>query len=112
MVKQLGAHETIDYTKEDYTKTGSRFDIIFDAIGKTSKSQCKHLLTRGGNYVSVTGNPASRPGELLVLKELIESGKLVSVIDRRYTLEQISEAHAYVESFRKKGNVVINIILG
>lgn len=109
MVKQLGADEIIDYTKEDFTKTSSRFDIIVDAVGKTSKSVCKHLLKTGARYVSVTGSPKSNPGDLLFLKGLIESGNLVTVIDKRYTLEQIREAHAYVESFRKKGNVVINV---
>lgn len=110
MVKQLGAHTIIDYTKDDFTKTETRFDIVFDAVGKTSKSACRHLLKPGGKYVSVTGTPKSNPGDLSVLKELIESGKLVAVIDRKYTLEQIRAAHAYVESFRKKGNVVINVL--
>lgn len=112
MVTQLGADKTIDYTKEDFTKTDSRFDIIFDAVGKASKSACRHLLKPGGKYVSVTGNPKSKPGDMPALKELIESGKLIAVIDRRYTLEQIREAHTYAESFRKKGNVVINVIQG
>ena len=110
MVTQLGADKIIDYTKDDYTKTDSRFDIIFDAVGKTSKAKCKHLLKPGGKYVSVTGNPKSNPDDLLILKGLIESGKLIAVIDRRYNLEQIREAHVYAESFRKKGNVVINVI--
>lgn len=110
LVTQLGADKTIDYTKDDFTKTADRFDIIFDAVGKTSKSKCKHLLKPGGKYVSVTSNPKKNTGDLLFLKELIESGKLISVIDKRYSLEQIREAHSYVESFRKKGNVVINII--
>ncbi len=110
LVKQLGAHEIIDYTNSDFTKTAKRFDIIFDAVGKTSKSKCKHLLKPGGKYVSVTQRPKSNAGDLLVLKELIESGKLITVIDRRYPLEQIREAHSYVESFRKKGNVVVNIV--
>lgn len=110
LVRQLGAHEVIDYKKDDFTKTETRFDIIFDAVGKTSKSACRHLLKPGGKYVSVTGSPKSNPGDLLVLKTLIESGKLVSVIDRKYTLEQIRAAHTYAESFRKKGNVVVNII--
>lgn len=112
MVTQLGADKTIDYTKEDFTKTDSRFDIIFDAVGKTSKSKCKRLLMPGGKYVSVTGNPRSNSGDLLLLKDLIESGKLIAVIDRRYTLDQIREAHVYAESFRKKGNVVITILPG
>lgn len=110
LITQLGAHQIIDYTKTDFTKTNTRFDIVFDAVGKTSKSQGTPLLKPGGKYVSVTGNPKSKSDDLLVLKELIESGKLITVIDKRYTLEQIREAHTYVESFRKKGNVVINVI--
>lgn len=110
MVTQLGAQQIIDYTKTDFTKTDTRFDIVFDAVGKASKSQCKQMLKPGGKYVSVTGNPKSKSDDLLVLKELIESGKLITVIDKRYTLEQIREAHTYVESFRKKGNVVVNIV--
>ncbi len=109
LVKLPGADKVIDYTREDYTALESRFDVIFDAVGKTSKSACKQLLKPGVKYVSVTGSPQSNPGDLLVLKEIIESGKLKTVIDRRYTLEQIREAHVYAESFRKKGNVVINI---
>lgn len=110
LVSQLGAQKVIDYTKDDFTKTETRYDHIFDAVGKTSRSACGHLLKPGGTYVSVTGSPKSRPDDMLVLKELIESGKLITVIDRRYTLEQIREAHTYVESFRKKGNVVVNIV--
>lgn len=112
MVAQLGARHIIDYTKTDFTKTDTRFDIVFDAVGKTSKSQCKQLLKSRGKYVSVTGNPKSMSDDLLTLKHLIESGKLITVIDKRYTLEQIREAHTYVESFRKKGNVVVNIVTG
>jgi NADPH:quinone reductase-like Zn-dependent oxidoreductase len=109
LVTLLGADKVIDYTRDDFTKTGTPFDVIFDAVGKTSKSACKHLLKSGGTYVSVFGSPKSNPDDLLILKELIESGKLITVIDKRYTLEQIREAHVYVESFHKKGNVVINI---
>lgn len=110
LVEKLGAHKVIDYTKDDFTKTETRFDVIFDAVGKTSKSACRHLLKPGGKYVTVTKSPKSNPDDLPVLKELIESGKMIAVIDKRYTLEQIREAHAYVESFRKKGNVVINVL--
>lgn len=110
LVQMLGADKVVDYTREDFTALESRFDIIFDAVAKTSKSACKHLLKQGGKYVSVTGSPKSDPGDLLALKGLIESGKLKTVIDRRYRLDQIREAHAYVESYRKKGNVVINIV--
>ncbi len=110
MVYQLGANQVIDYKKEDFMATGRRFNIILDAVGKISKSASRHLLKPGGKYVSVTGSPKSAPDDLRVLKGLLESGKLVPVIDRKYTLEQIREAHTYVESFRKKGNVVINVI--
>lgn len=109
MVKSLGANRIIDYKKSDFTKCEDRFDIILDAVGKTSKSACRHLLKPAGKYASVTGNPKARPDDLQVLKKLMEEGKLKSVIDRRYSLEQIREAHAYVESFRKKGNVVIAV---
>ena len=110
MVAQLGAQHIIDYTQTNFTKVDTRFDIVFDSVGKTAKSQCKHLLKSDGKFVSVTSNPKSKSDDLLVLKDLIESGKLITVIDKRYSLEQIREAHRYVESFRKKGNVVVNII--
>ncbi len=110
LVQELGADEVIDYTKDDYTKQAARFDIVLDAVGKASRSACKRLLRPGGRYVSVTGSPKENPGDLIVLKDLIEAGKLTTVIDRTYTLEQIREAHTYVESFRKKGNVVIKVL--
>jgi NADPH:quinone reductase-like Zn-dependent oxidoreductase len=110
LVKSLGADHVVDYTREDFTKTEARFDIIFDAVGKTSKSACKNLLKPKGKYVSVVGSPGKNPNDLLTLKELIESGKLKTVIDRRYTLDQIREAHAYVEAYHKKGNVVVDIM--
>jgi NADPH:quinone reductase-like Zn-dependent oxidoreductase len=109
LIKSLGADTVIDYTREDFTKQETRFDIIFDAVGKTSKSACKNLLKPKGKYISVFGSASKNSNDLLTLKELIESGKLKTVIDRRYTLEQIREAHSYVEKFHKKGNVVINI---
>lgn len=110
LVSSLGADKVIDYIKEDFTKTEARFNVILDAVGKTSKSESKNLLQPGGKYISVSGSPKSNSDDMLVLKELIESGKLKTVIDRRYTLEQIREAHAYVEKFHKKGNVVVNIL--
>ena len=110
LIKSLGADKVVDYTREDFTKIETRFDIILDAVGKTSKSACKNLLKLKGKYVSVGGSPKSNPNDLLSLKEIIESGKLKTVIDRRYTLEQIREAHRYVETFHKKGNVVINVL--
>jgi len=110
LIKSLGADNVLDYTREDFTKQETRFDIIFDAVGKTSKSACKNLLKPNGRYVSVKGSPDKNPNDLLFLKRVIESGKLKTVIDRRYKLEQIREAHNYVETHHKKGNVVVKIV--
>jgi NADPH:quinone reductase-like Zn-dependent oxidoreductase len=110
LVKSLGADEAVDYTREDFKNLETRFDVIFDAVGKTSKSACTHLLKPTGNYVSVKGSVKENSNDLLFLKELIESGKLKTIIDRKYSLEQIKEAHIYVEQFHKKGNVVINMV--
>lgn len=110
MVRLLGADKLIDYTKEDFSNTTQRFDIVFDAVGKASKQACKKLLKPGGRFVSVTGNPKKVPGGLNILKDIIEAGKLKPVIDRKYTLEQIREAHTYVEGFHKKGNVVLQVL--
>jgi NADPH:quinone reductase-like Zn-dependent oxidoreductase len=109
LIKSLGADRVVDYTREDFTKKEAQFDIIFDAVGKTSKSACKNILKPKGKYVSVSGSPQKNPDDLLFLKGVIQSGKLKTVIDRRYTLEQIREAHTYVEKHHKKGNVVVNI---
>jgi len=108
-VASLGADKVIDYTKEDFSQRIQRFDIVFDAVALTPKSKLKPLVKPGGKFVTVGGNPKSTPNDLQALKEIIEAGGLKSVIDRKYTLEQIREAHAYVEQFRKKGNVVVTV---
>jgi NADPH:quinone reductase-like Zn-dependent oxidoreductase len=112
LVTSLGADQVIDYTKEDFATTGDRYDLIFDAVGKSSPSKCKQALTPDGTYLTIMkGGPSERERarDLVHLKELIDAGKLKSVIDRRYPLEQIVEAHRYVESGLKKGNVVITV---
>ncbi len=131
-VKSLGADKVIDYTKEDFTKSGEIYDIILDTIGKSSVSRGKRSLKREGVYLFTTfglpklfqilwlkmtsskkaffGTLEERTEDLIFLKELIEAEKLKSVIDRRYPLEQAAEAHKYVESGQKKGQVVINVV--
>ncbi len=135
-VKSLGADQVIDYTEEDFTDNGKTYDIIFDTIGKHSFSECKGSLTEEGVYLATVPTPAMmlqalwtarsgskkvrfaatglRPAsakinDLVFLTELIEAGKIKPVIDRIYPLEQIVEAHRYVEKGHKKGNVVINV---
>jgi NADPH:quinone reductase-like Zn-dependent oxidoreductase len=106
-VKALGADTVIDYTQEDFTKRGETYDIIFDAVAKTSSSHCKSVLKNNGRYLSARGSANEKPGDLLFLKELIEVGQLKAVIDRTYSWEHIVEAHRYVDKGHKKGNVVI-----
>ncbi len=135
-MKSLGADKVIVYTKEDFTKNGQTYDIIFDAVGKSSFSRCKSSLKQNGIYLTTfatlaillqglwtskigskkamtaaTGlRPASeRTKDLILLKELMEAGKIKPVIDRRYPLEQTAEAHRYVDKGHKKGNVVITL---
>jgi NADPH:quinone reductase-like Zn-dependent oxidoreductase len=131
LVKSLGADKVIDYIKEDFTKNGERYDLIFDILGRSTFSRCKGSLTQNGRYLlasfkmiklfqmlgtSIIGSKkvicalASEKSEYLIfLKELVEAGKIRSVIDRCYPLEQTVEAHRYVEKGQKKGNVVITL---
>jgi NADPH:quinone reductase-like Zn-dependent oxidoreductase len=136
MVRTIGATKVIDYTKVDFAKSGQTYDIIFDTVGKASFSRCKSSLKQKGIFleagiglrifphvlwtsmfggkkarIAATGlrSPHERTKDLIFLKELIEAGKIKPVIDRRYSLEQIVEAHSYVDKGHKKGNVVITL---
>ncbi len=131
MLRSIGADHVIDYTQEDFTKSGETYDVIFDVVGKSSFSRSVRSLKQNGRYL--LANPrllpmvrglwtsmisskkvifefaSYRTEDLIFLKELIEAGKIKSAIDRRYPLEQIAEAHRYVDKGHKKGNVVITV---
>jgi NADPH:quinone reductase-like Zn-dependent oxidoreductase len=112
LVKSLGADDTIDYKSEDFTENNRRYDVIFDAVGKLSYSKVKKLLSEKGKYFNIFTAADSikvTPAALVSLKQIVEEGKLKSVIDRRYKLEQMVEAHRYVDQGHKKGNVVITV---
>jgi NADPH:quinone reductase-like Zn-dependent oxidoreductase len=136
LVKSLGADKVVDYTQDDFTQSGQTYDVIFDTVGKTSFSRCKGSLKQTGIFLEAALTPAilpqmlwtskigskkamiaftglmpasERTENLIFLRELIEAGKIESVIDRTYPLEQMAEAHRYVETGHKKGNVVITV---
>jgi len=136
LVKSLGAGQVIDYTAEDFTQSGQTYDIIFDAVGKSSFSRCKDSLTDHGIYITTIPFPVDilqmlwtliaggkkvrfaatgmrskrkKSKDLAFIKELIETGKFKSVIDRCYPVENVVEAHRYVEKGHKKGNVILTL---
>ena len=131
LVKSLGADTVIDYTKDDFTKNGETYDVIFDTVGKSPFSGCMRSLKKEGTYLHAVVTPAlgvrmrwnsmmtgkkligglaaPETENLIYLKECVEAGKIKPVIDRRYPLEQLVEAHRYVDKGHKKGNVVITV---
>jgi len=135
LVKSLGADHAIDYTREDFTKNGETYDIIFDTVGKTSFAICKDSLTEEGTYLTTVPTPGimlralwpaksglkvrflaagMRPAgekvkDMVFLREVIEAGGYKAVIDRSYPLENMADAHRYVEKGHKKGNVIITV---
>jgi len=110
MVKSLGADRVIDYTKEDFSSRDERYDGIFDTVAKLPKAKASSALTSNGTYVTMARLDSKESMEnLLFIKDLIEAGKLKVVIDRCYPLEQIVEAHCYVDAGHKQGNVVITV---
>lgn len=109
LVTSLGADHVIDYTKENFIHNGQTYDVIFDAVGKTSGSQCKGSLNENGVFVTVQSTTKESIENLLILKELAETDEIWPVVDKRYTLEQVVEAHRYVETGHKRGNVVITL---
>jgi NADPH:quinone reductase-like Zn-dependent oxidoreductase len=131
MLRSIGADQVIDYTQEDFTKSDETYDFILDVVGKSSFSGSIRSLKQKGHYLIANPGPSQmvrrrwtsmtsskkvifgaaypKTEDLIYLKELIEAGKIKSVIDRRYPLEQIVEAHRYVETGHKKGHVVITV---
>ncbi|HZG00716.1 MAG TPA: NAD(P)-dependent alcohol dehydrogenase [Chitinophagales bacterium] len=134
LVKSLEPEDVIDYTKEDFTKCGKTFDIVFDAVGKSTFAKCKPIMKKHGVYMSTELGPRSEnpflalvtpplggkkvlfpiptidKQDVLFLKGLVETGKFKPVIDRSYPLEQIVDAYRYVETGQKIGNVVITVV--
>lgn len=131
LVKSLGADRVIDYTTEDFTQNGQIYDVVFDAVGKHSFARCKGSLKPGGVYLATDGfrnlwlalwtsrfsakkvkfqlPPIYAQKDLILLKELVETGKFKPVIDRTYPMEEVVEAARYVETEQKTGNVILTI---
>ncbi len=113
MVSSLGADKVIDYTQEDFSQNGEAYDVIFDAVDKLSPAQGKKALKKGGIYLNVDKDSGSGAAierdDLKFLIELIEAGRIKAFIDRRYPLEQIVEAHRYVETGHKRGHVIVTV---
>jgi len=112
LVKSLGADKAIDYARTDFTVGQEKYDFIFDAVAKIPSRRARRALQKGGIFLSAHdahGSAAIKTEDLVFLKELIEAGKMRSVIDRTYPLERIAEAHRYVDQGHKKGSVVVTV---
>ena len=109
MLQSLGADAMLDYEKEDYTEKNQAFDIVFDAVGKTSKSRAKKVLKSNGIFLSVKSITAEKTVLLQEIVDLTLKGKIKPFIDQEFSLNQIIDAHRYVETGRKRGNVIIHI---
>lgn len=110
LVAELGVTNIVLYDKEDITKRTDKFDIIFDAVGKTNRNQCNIILSPNGVYVSVSSGYASESlRQLEQLKDLFEKGEFKATIDKTFSMDKIVDAHRYVDTGRKKGNVVLKI---
>lgn len=110
LVRSLGADEVVDYTKEDYWEGDRRYDVIFDAVNKVPRSKRKAALKPDGTFQTVFTPTTEETEDLALLAGLVVEGRLKAHIDRRYTLEQVPDAHRYVESGRKRGNVLVNVV--
>ncbi|OEK04040.1 NAD(P)-dependent alcohol dehydrogenase [Roseivirga misakiensis] len=109
MVEMLGAQKVIDYKKEDFSKVKCSYDVVFDAVGKTSKSKAKSVLNSGGRYVSINMFTSENTAKLKAISQMVDARQLHPFIDREYPLEEIVTAHRYVDTGRKRGNVLINL---
>ena len=111
LAQTLGADHIVLYDKQDFTKVSDKFDIVLDAVGKTNKRQCKPLLKPNGKFLTVEGTDISseRTAYLEFLRDLFENKKYKAIIDKVYPMEQVVEAHTYVDTGRKKGNVILKI---
>lgn len=113
LVRTLGAANVIDYTAEDFTANGETYDVVFDAVGKLSRSKVKASLTETGKYLNVLTDAGVSmkvdADDLAFVRDQIEAGKLKTVIDRTYRLEEVVEAHRYVDAGHKRGNVVVTV---
>lgn len=109
LVLSLGADAVIDYTRQDFTEAGETYDVIFDAVGKTSARTVRGILAEDGRFVTTQARRKERVEDLIAVRDLVAAGRMEAVIDRRYTLDQVAEAFRYVAAGHKRGNVVVSV---